>query len=117
MDRTAYQACVHRFGDLIGWLDDTMDLIEDIEKGEANELLLDLYEDAGKPPYSTHEEFQVMTANWLEDDRTVAKLVTKAAKIYTDTIEGFESLGPNTTPLLQLSGDLTRLSLESVGAD
>lgn len=117
LDKTAYQAGVHRFGDLIGWLDDTMDLIEDIDKGEANELLLDLYENAGKPPYSTHEEFQMMIVHWLSDDRTVAKLVTKAAKIYTDTIKGFESLRPNTTALQQLSSDLTRLSLESVGAE
>jgi hypothetical protein len=116
LDKTVYRACIHRFGDLIGWLDDTMDLIEDIEKGEANELLLDLYENAGKPPYATSEEFQNMVVSWLRDDSAITKLVAKARRIYDETIQGFESLGRNTTPIQQLTTDLTRWSLESVSA-
>lgn len=113
---TAYKACIYRFGDLIGWLDDTMDLIEDIEKNEVNELLLDLYENAGRPSYETPEEFQNMVVSWLDDDRAVTKLVTKGRAIYTETIQGFESLGPNTTPILRHTTDLTRLALESISA-
>jgi len=116
LNKTAYKSCIHRFGDLIGWLDDMTDIIEDIEKGEANEILLDLYENAGKPHYASPEEFQDMLLNWLDDDRAVTTLVTKGRAIYSETIQAFESLGRDTTPILHLTTDLTQLALKSVTA-
>jgi hypothetical protein len=107
LDKTAYETCMKRLGDLFGWLDDVQDFVEDVEIGATNELLLDLYENAGKPAYTTPEELHDKVAGWLGNERTVQYLVAKGKALYTDTMHGFEELVADPVPMQQYATDVS----------
>jgi|GEM_PF-2600051 len=113
LNRFAYEVSIKRLGDLFGWLDDAQDLVEDIATGATNEVLLDLYENAGSPAYSTHDELHEMIADWLSDDRTVTQLVSKGQTLYKESLYGFETLGAaNPAPMQQYITDVTLAWIE-----
>lgn len=107
LDKPVYEACMRRLGDLFGWLDDVQDFLDDMEGGATNELLLDLYEDAGTPAYSTSDELHDQVAEWLGNELTVQRLVTKGQALYTDTMRGFEELGADPVPIQQYVTDVS----------
>jgi hypothetical protein len=113
VNKYPYEVAIKKYGDLRAWMDDVQDLLADVGTGEANEVFLDLYENAGQPAFTTSDELYEKLPEWLSDERTVAQLVSKGLTLYKECLYGFETLGiANPVPVQQYITDVTLASIE-----
>ncbi len=117
VNKYAYEVAIKKYGDFRGWLDDIQDLLADAGTGEANEVFLDLYENASQPAYTTSDELYEKLPEWLNDERAVMQLVSKGLTLYKECLYGFETLGIiNPVPVQQYITDVTLASMEPASA-
>jgi len=105
VDIAAYETSIKRLGNLFGWIDDIGDVHDDLEDGNWSEVLIELYENAQKPPYSSKDQLDEMICTWLRDDKIVDHLVSKGLNLYSEALSGFEGIGIDPLPLQQYTTD------------